>query len=92
MTWRVRLAGPAPELNVRLRNRAGPGAKKGSRKVWFAETGRYMPTVVYDRYRLAPGDTFRGPAVVEERESTMVIGGGASARVDGIGNLVVDFL
>jgi N-methylhydantoinase A len=92
MTWRVRLAGPAPELNVRLRNRAGRGAKKGSREVWFAETGRYMPTVVYDRYRLAPGDTFRGPAVVEERESTMVIGLGASARVDGIGNLVVEVL
>jgi N-methylhydantoinase A len=90
MTWRVRLAGPLPHLNVRLRRSPGRGARKGTRRVWFAENGRAEETAVYDRYRLASGDTFRGPAVVEERESTMVIGPHASARVDGIGNLVVD--
>jgi N-methylhydantoinase A len=90
MTWRVRLAGPLPELNVRLRAAAKRDARKGKRKVWFTETGRFVETAVYDRYRLASGETFRGPAVVEERESTMVIGPRASARVDGIGNLVVD--
>ncbi|MGH2671865.1 MAG: hydantoinase/oxoprolinase family protein, partial [Actinomycetota bacterium] len=90
MTWRVRLAGPLPELNVRLRAAAKRNARKGKRQVWFTETGRFVETAVYDRYRLASGETFRGPAVVEERESTMVIGPRASARVDGIGNLVVD--
>ena len=90
MTWRVRLAGPLPELNVRMRAAAKRDARKGKRKVWFTETGRFVETAVYDRYRLASGETFRGPAVVEERESTMVIGPRASARVDGIGNLVVD--
>ena len=29
---------------------------------------------VYDRYRLGPGATFDGPAIVEERESTVVVG------------------
>jgi N-methylhydantoinase A len=89
MTWRVRLAGPLPELNVRARRAPGGGAHKGSRRVWFAETDRYTDTAVYDRYRLGPGDVFSGPAVVEERESTMVVGPGAEVRVDRVGNLVV---
>lgn len=90
MTWRVRLAGPIPELDVRLR-RAHPGdARKGARRVWFEETDGYVETDVYDRYRLSPGDAFEGPAVVEERESTMVVGPDARVRVDEVGNLVVD--
>ena len=90
MTWRVRLAGPLPELDVRLRRRSTGSARKGTRRVWFAETDRYVDTAVFDRYRLGRGDTFRGPAVVEERESTMVIGPGAQVRVDQVGNLVVE--
>ena len=37
-----------------------------------------METPVYDRYALAPGTTFKGPAIVEERESTAVIGPAAA--------------
>ena len=43
-----------------------------------------------DRYRLAPGAELHGPTVVEERESTMVIGPGGRARVDRFGNLEVE--
>jgi N-methylhydantoinase A len=45
---------------------------------------------VYDRYRLAPGDAFEGPAIVEERESTAVLGPGARARIDDTLNLIAD--
>lgn len=90
MTWRVRLLGPLPELDVRLRRAAGGRERKGSRKVWFSETDRYVATSVYDRYLLGPGATLRGPAVVEERESTMVLGPGAEVTVDRVGNLVVE--
>lgn len=90
MTWRVRLAGPLPDLNVRLRRSKAREARKGARRVWFAEADGLAETAVYDRYLLSPGDAFEGPAVVEERESTMVIGPGAKARVDTVGNLVVD--
>ena len=89
MTWRVRLFGPTPRTLVRARAAAGP-ARKGRRPAWFGEVGRYVEAAVYDRYRLAPGDRFRGPAVVEERESTMVIGPGSEATVDRVGNLVVE--
>jgi N-methylhydantoinase A len=62
---------------------------KGQREVFFAETG-YAPCPVYNRYALKPGDTFRGPAVVEERESTTVIGADATVNVDQFLNLVID--
>ncbi len=43
---------------------------------------------IYDRYRLGPGATFAGPAIIEERESTTIIGGG-HATIDDYRNLVV---
>ena len=64
-------------------------ALKGTRRAWFAETGAYVDTPVYDRYALTPGTELSGPAIVEERESTAVIGPGASCRVDDGLSLVV---
>jgi N-methylhydantoinase A len=103
MTWRARVMGPLPELDVGLRPSGGSPsggrgrtrakqdvAVKGRRGVWFAEEGRFVEARVVDRYLLGPGAVVEGPAVVEERESTMVIGPGGRARVDGVGNLEVD--
>jgi N-methylhydantoinase A len=90
MTWRVRVMGPDPELDVIVRDRVPGEVRKGRRRVWFAETAGFVETDVLDRYRLEPGTEFDGPAIVEERESTMVIGPGAHARVDRLGNLEVD--
>ncbi len=89
MTWRVRVMGPDPELDVTVRDRVKGGVRKGRRRVWFAETDGFVETDVLDRYRLEPGTEFDGPAIVEERESTVVIGPGAHARVDRLGNLEV---
>ena len=62
---------------------------KGVRPVYFQETG-VANCNVYDRYALRPGDSFPGPAVVEERESTTVIGPGATVSVDAYLNLVCE--
>jgi N-methylhydantoinase A len=90
MTWRVRVMGPEPELDVTVLDQVAGEVRKGRRRVWFAEADGFVETDVLDRYRLSPGTEFDGPAVVEERESTMVIGPGAHARVDHIGNLEVE--
>jgi N-methylhydantoinase A len=45
---------------------------------------------VYDRYALAPGPSVTGPALIEERESTCVIGAGNVATVDARYNLVAE--
>ena len=41
--------------------------------------GGLRATPVYDRYALAPGAMFAGPAIVEERESTTIIGPGSAS-------------
>ena len=46
-------------------------------------------TPVYDRYRLGPGAAFDGPAIVEERESTTIVGPDAAVSVDEFRNLHV---
>ncbi|HWN13032.1 MAG TPA: hypothetical protein VNU02_04175, partial [Candidatus Dormibacteraeota bacterium] len=56
----------------------------------FPEAGGYVETPVYDRYRLDPGARLSGPAIVEERESTTVIGPGALISVDAHRNLVAE--
>jgi N-methylhydantoinase A/oxoprolinase/acetone carboxylase beta subunit len=45
---------------------------------------------VYDRYALTPGTAFEGPALVEERESTVVVPPDASVRCDESLNLIID--
>jgi len=55
---------------------------KGTRSAYFAESGGFVETPVYDRYALTAGMRLTGPAIVEERESTAVIGPGARTRVD----------
>src|SRR5216110_1317809 len=55
---------------------------KAPRMAYFAEAGGFVETAVYDRYALDPGAEFTGPAIVEERESTAVVGPGARCRVD----------
>jgi N-methylhydantoinase A len=64
-------------------------AIKGARPAYFSARG-YGETTVYDRYALKPGTTFAGPAIVEERESTLIIGARGRARVDERLQIVVE--
>ena len=49
---------------------------------------RYAECPVYDRYALQIGVTLTGPALIEENESTCVIGVGDHVTVDEHRNLV----
>jgi len=93
INWRVVASGPRPAMNLQL---AGSDAKKaaplkGSRRAYFSERGGYVETPVYDRYSLPPGTKFNGPVIVEERESTLIVGAKGHARVDEKLNIVVEF-
>ena len=65
-------------------------ARKGTRSAYFAELSRYTECAVYDRYALHPGGELSGPALIEERESTCVIGPSDRVRVDERLNLIAD--
>ena len=57
--------------------------------MYFPELGEFTETAVLDRTALQPGDVVAGPVVVEERESTLVIGPRGSGTIDADLNLVV---
>jgi N-methylhydantoinase A len=92
VSWRVLAAGPRPFVQLRA---PGAGlapvadALKGQRPVYFPEWQEHRSTPVYDRYLLAPGVALHGPAIVEERESTTVVGPGARIEIDESRNLSV---
>jgi N-methylhydantoinase A len=87
---RVAVRAPVAGAEVTAHGQAGAGgAVKGVRRAYFPARRQFEETTVYDRARLAPGDTLRGPAVVEEDGSTLVMGPGATARVAASGNIVV---
>jgi N-methylhydantoinase A len=65
-------------------------AIKGERRAWSARAHEFIPHVVYDRYALMGGAEFTGPAIVEERESTVIVGDDARARLDEFGFLWID--
>ncbi|HEU5319064.1 MAG TPA: hydantoinase/oxoprolinase family protein, partial [Chloroflexota bacterium] len=88
ISWRVVTSGPRPDLTLRRGADASGSSQKGTRPVCFAGED-FVSTPVHDRYALSPGDALDGPAIVEERESTVVVPPGARATVDRQGNLVI---
>lgn len=92
LNWRVVVSGPKPVLrSVEAQASSDAGAAlKSHRQVYFPEHGGFRSTPVFDRYALGPGAEFEGPAIVEERESTAVIGPGARCRIDARRALIVE--
>ena len=64
-------------------------ALKRHRPVYFDETRRFVSTPVYDHYALPQGVEIKGPAIVEQAESTVVVGPRGTAHVDARGNLIM---
>jgi N-methylhydantoinase A/oxoprolinase/acetone carboxylase beta subunit len=94
MTCRLTATGPRPRVS--LSETAGeprPAAEalKGERPVYFAELGAFVQAPVYDRDLLSGGMRFSGPAIVEEKDSTAVIGPGALVTIDRFANLLATF-
>jgi N-methylhydantoinase A len=96
LSWRVACLAPGRDIQLaEVANTVTESftdaskAARGVREALFEGVG-WLPCQVYDRYALAPGARFRGPALVEERESTCVIGPDAQVSVDRFRNLVVE--
>jgi N-methylhydantoinase A/oxoprolinase/acetone carboxylase beta subunit len=91
-TCRLTPSGPRPVIALQeVLSGAGEaaGAVKGHRPVHFAELGGFVDTPIYDRYALTAGMQFPSPAIVEERDSTAVVGPHATVTVDAHANLIV---
>jgi len=65
-------------------------AVKGQRQAYSGIAGNFIPYTVYDRYGLLPGAVFQGPAIVEERESTVIASEDTSISADEFGFLWIE--
>ena len=85
---RVGRSSEPPTIKIPLADRAqGPAA---CRPVFSPASGGMENVPVYKRVQLAIGQRISGPAIIEERESTTVIGSGDVATVDPWGCLLID--
>ncbi|MGW4228999.1 hydantoinase/oxoprolinase family protein [Streptomyces sp. NPDC004980] len=93
LTWRVASRGPDPQARLRLDRPAEvTDALVGHRDAYFPAAGGYVSTAVYDRYRLAAGTVVEGPALVQERESTLVVPPAARCTVTDDSSILVEFI
>jgi N-methylhydantoinase A len=89
--WRLTARAERADIDVAFAAPIQANAEKRPRRAYFPELAGYMECAVFDRYRLAPGSRLHGPMLIEERESTIVVGPSADAEVDGLGNLLITF-
>jgi 5-oxoprolinase (ATP-hydrolysing) len=89
LNWRLRALGPDPVVQLPEMAPAVDGHPRGHRAAYFPELSGFISTPVYDRYVLGAGAEIAGPAIIEERESTTVIGPRERLQVDPLGNLRV---
>jgi N-methylhydantoinase A len=93
VTWRVVVSGKSPEIipNQVIKTE-GHDALKGYRSIFLMGEKNYSDVPVYSRYDLKPNVTFEGPAVIEEMESTVIIGRNSAIRIDEFKNIIIDLL
>ena len=93
INFRVRASLPVQLLalpKLKATGNSVSSAHKGERVAYSDVSQEFIPFTVYDRYRLPPGATFSGPAIIEERESTVVADRDASISVDEYGFLWIE--
>ncbi|MEE8449789.1 MAG: hydantoinase/oxoprolinase family protein [Thermodesulfobacteriota bacterium] len=81
---------PKPKLpKLSKSGRSVKEAFKEKRKVFFEDAHGFTKTSIYDRGLLPPGAVIKGPAIVEQPDTTTVMPPGCQARVDDYGNLII---
>lgn len=66
-------------------------ALKRKRQAFFKEKGGFIQTPCYDGDKLRHGNLIRGPAIIEEKRTTVVIPPNSNVLVDSYGNYLITF-
>lgn len=90
LVWRLSVRGRLPDLSLPPWPRTEGQALKGTRQVYFAVLEGTATVPVWDRYRVGVGEQLKGPGIIEERESAVVLLPGDLAEVDAEGNLLIE--
>jgi N-methylhydantoinase A len=86
VSWRLTVRGPDVPFHPAAATAGAPGQPKHMRPGHLWQDDQQVP--VYDRASLSVGQSFPGPAIIEERETTIVIPPGWTASVDRFGCVV----
>lgn len=91
ISWRVRAIAPPVVADAAFARALKPLETNNctEREVYFVECGRFVTCKVFSRESVGKGDIVEGPAIVEEDESTIVIGPNGKAIVDEFGNVIM---
>ena len=65
-------------------------AQKGVRPAYFTEYDGYVDTPIYSRSALEPGMRLKGPAIVEQEDTTTVVYPSWLAAMDSYGNILME--
>ncbi|WP_137177315.1 hydantoinase/oxoprolinase family protein [Roseomonas sp. AR75] len=87
---RVEARQPQPPPALPAPREGAPAAPIGKRLAWQHDAERFEATPVYLRETLTLQQRITGPAIVEERESTTIIGRGDLLHVHESGALIVE--
>jgi N-methylhydantoinase A/oxoprolinase/acetone carboxylase beta subunit len=93
INFKVRASLPKRLIQFPNINKTGESlgkAIKGKRKAYSPMAKDFISYTVYDRYQLFPKAMFKGPAIIEEKESTLIVGEDGSVSVDDFGFLWID--
>jgi len=93
VTYRLAANGVVEKARLKAHEPAGTDASvaiTGSRDVWMAGAGGFVDTPLYDRALLRPGHTFKGPAIVDQLDTTTVVPPDMTVSVDAYLNLILE--
>ena len=90
---RLTASGPEPPLTFKRADLgdASEEVPHESRPAYFHSLGGFVDTPVYQRSELTAGVVLFGPAIIEENDSTTIVGPDAELSVHPLGHLVVTF-
>lgn len=87
VTGVVRVRKPTPKAPAPAASNGH--AREGERMVYWGNKRR-VPTAIYHREQLLPRAQMRGPAIIEEPTTTIIVPPTFSATVDDLSNLILE--
>ena len=92
LTYRLKVSSPPRKVEMMVHAQASVGvetARRGSRMCLFEAKGKRVDTPVYDWDKMAPGHKISGPALVDDKTTTVLVVPGFVCEVDAYRNLVL---
>ena len=95
VTMRLEAIGEVKKAQFKPQLKMASGAAEesaviGKREVWLAEAGGFVSCQVYERGALKYGNVIKGPAIIEQMDTTTVILPNMTASVDSYLNLILE--